>query len=105
MIRESITELYLPYPGKDGRLVRVYVPEHEEDEQLPVIYLTDGQNVLDEATATFGCWHTPEAIAAERADSGQAAIIVAINNPGAAQERAEELTPREIGTITAPRSS
>ena len=102
MIRESITELYLPYPGKDDRLVRAYVPAHEEGEVFPVVYMTDGQNVLDEETSTFGCWHTPEAIAAERADSGQAAIIVAIHSTNDPKERAEELTPREIGAVVGP---
>lgn len=102
MIQESITELYLPYPGRDDRLVRVYVPAHEEGERFPVVYMTDGQNVLDEATAAFGCWHTPEAIASERAECGQAAIIVAIDCSNGPKERTQDLTPREIGAICGP---
>ena len=102
MISEHITELYLPYPGKGDRLVRVYVPAHEEGELFPVIYMTDGQNVLDEAASDYGCWHTPEAVAAERAESGRAAIIVGIHSAPTPLERAKELTPKSIGTLQAP---
>ena len=102
MIPASITELYLPYPDKEDRLVRVYVPDREEGELLPVVYMTDGQNVLDEATSTYGCWHAPEAIAEERRISGHAAIIVAIHCPGDPKARAEELTPRSIGALQGP---
>ncbi len=66
MIEEKIFELYLPYPDKDDRRVRVYVPAHKDSEKLPVIYMTDGQNLFDEQTATRGCWHTREAVRAER---------------------------------------
>lgn len=97
MIKEKIHELLLPYPEKGERLVRVFVPEHEENESLPVIYMTDGQNLFDEETASWGCWHTREAVRRERESSGKAAIIVGIhnNNPW----RDNELTPGSIGEI------
>ena len=47
MIDEKIFELNLPYPEKGDRLVRVFVPAHEENEKLPVIYMTDGQKRFD----------------------------------------------------------
>ncbi len=56
MIKEQFTDLFLPYPDHGDRLVRVFVPEHEENETLPVIYMTDGQNLFDEKTAVWGCW-------------------------------------------------
>ena len=58
MIEEKIFELYLPYPDKDDRRVRVYVPEHEEGEKLPVIYMTDGQNLFDAKTAKLKGFET-----------------------------------------------
>lgn len=101
MISESITELSLPYPDKNDRLVRVYVPAHEDGETLPVIYMTDGQNVLYDEYATFGCWHTPEAIAEERKENGQAAIIAAIHCAPNSVDRTNEMTPA-IGEIFFP---
>ena len=98
MIEEKIFELYLPYPDKDDRRVRVYVPAHKDSEKLPVIYMTDGQNLFDEKTATWGCWHTREAVRAERELSGKAAIIVGIHNDN--KWRDNELTPKSIGEVS-----
>ena len=46
MIKEELFTLSFPYYTGRNRKVRVYVPEHEEAERLPVIYMTDGQNLL-----------------------------------------------------------
>lgn len=102
MILENITELYLPYPDKGDRLVRVYVPAHEDGETFPVVYMTDGQNVMDEKYATYGCWHTIKAIAQERELSGKAAIIVGIHSDITPLGRTNELTPKSIGKIFFP---
>ena len=102
MINETITELYLPYPDKEDRLVRVYVPARQEGETLPVIYMTDGQNVLYDEYASFGCWYTPRAIGEEREATGQAAIIVAIHSDRDPMGRTNELTPKCIGEIFFP---
>ena len=56
MIEESIHQLRLPYPGREDRLVRVFVPAHEEGETFPVIYMTDGQNLFDKESS--GCGRT-----------------------------------------------
>lgn len=102
MIDEKITELKLPYPGGDDRLVRVYVPAHEEGETIPVIYMTDGQNLFDEEHATYGCWYTREAVRAERNSSGKAAVIVGVHNDGSPVDRANDLTPGTIGEVLCP---
>ena len=47
MYPEKIFDMSLPYPEKGDKLVRVYVPEHEEGETFPVIYMTDGQNLFE----------------------------------------------------------
>lgn len=99
IIEEKLCELYLPYPGKDDRRVRVFVPAHEEGEVLPVVYMTDGQNLFDEGTCNWGCWYTREAVRQERADSGQAAVIVGIHNDNVWRDN--ELTPASIGEVIA----
>lgn len=38
MLKEELFELNLPYYNGQNKKVRVYVPEHEEAERLPVIY-------------------------------------------------------------------
>lgn len=97
MIEEKLFELHLPYPDEDGRRVRVYVPEHNEDEKLPVIYMTDGQNLFDEETSAWGCWFTREAVREERKTSGKSAIIAGIHNDSI--KRDNELTPGSIGEV------
>ena len=100
MKQEEIVSLRLPYPGREDRLVRVFVPAHEEGERFPVIYMTDGQNLFDEESSGFGCWHTREAVRALREDCGQAAVIVGIHN--ADPWRTNELMPGSIGEPQVP---
>ena len=69
MIPEEIVTLLLPYPGREDRKVRVFIPAHEEGEKLPVIYMTDGQNLFDVESSGFGCWYTREAVRDEREKS------------------------------------
>ena len=97
MIKAELFDFTLPYPEKGERRVRVYVPEHEDGELLPVIYMTDGQNLFDEEASSWGCWYTREAMEAERQSSGKAAIIVGIHNDN--PWRDNELTPAGIGTV------
>lgn len=100
VLPESVTELFLPYPGRGERPVRVYVPAHEAEERFPVIYMTDGQNLFDVESSGFGCWYTREAVRHERAVSGQAAIIVGVHNED--PWRMPELTPASIGELAVP---
>ena len=100
MISAQLFDIDLPYPGKPARRVRVYVPAHDEGELLPVIYMTDGQNLFDEESSAWGCWHTRESVEAERQSSGRAAIIVGLHNDN--RWRDNELTPAGIGTIIGP---
>lgn len=103
VVDEKIFELFLNYYGTGDRRVRVFVPEHKENEKLPVIYMTDGQNLFeDNHPDQFGCWYTREALRAERAQSGKAAIIVGIHNDGGHVQRGNELTPESIGELQFP---
>ena len=100
MCEEQLISLYLPYPGLEDRLVRVFVPAHEEGTTLPVIYMTDGQNLFDVESSGFGCWYTREAIREEQERSGQAAVIVGIHNVD--PWRMPELTPAAPGRLELP---
>lgn len=100
MTEAGLFELWLPYPQKGERRVRVYVPAHAEGERLPVVYMTDGQNLFDRETSNWGCWLTREAVEAERAASGRAAVIVGIHNDNVWRDN--ELTPASIGAVICP---
>ena len=100
MIDEKITDLMFPYL-KRGRLVRVFVPAHEEGEKLPVIYMTDGQSLFEEEKCPYGCWHVREAVRDAIAKKGKSAIVVGIYNDND-RERADDLTPAAIGKIQYP---
>ncbi len=93
-----ITTLKMEYQGKE-RTVRVYVPEHEDGEKFPVVYMMDGQNLFDDETSTYGCWHVCDALNAEFEKSGKSAVIVGIHNDGTPMERTNELTPKSIGKL------
>ena len=97
MIQETLTTLLLPYPDHADRTVRVYVPQHEEGEKLPVIYMTDGQNLFEDDTVKFGCWYTRETVREEQKVSGKGAIIVGIHNDESDMQRTKELSPKTIG--------
>ena len=47
----------LPVPHCKNRTVRVYLPEnYDESERYPVIYMADGQNIVDRYTTAYGEW-------------------------------------------------
>lgn len=102
MKKEELCTLSLPYAPRGSKTVRVYVPAHEEGETLPVIYMTDGQNLFEKQEKALGCWFTREAVAEQRQSSGKAAIIVGIHNDEGPLERACDLTPGSIGALVFP---
>ena len=98
MIKEELFELSFPYYTGRNRRVRVYVPEHEEAERLPVVYMTDGQNLFeDNNPGQFGCWYTREAVK----EVGKA-VIVGIHNDESPIQRTRELTAKSIGALCFP---
>lgn len=102
MIQEKITTLTLPYPENRTKKVRVFVPAHEKGEKLPVIYMTDGQNLFDIESSGYGCWFTREAIRDEFEATGKAAVIVGIHNDEGDIIRTNDLAPKSIGRIKYP---
>lgn len=102
MIEEKLVTLWLPYYTGQDRKVRVFVPQHEEDEMLPVIYMMDGQSLFDDESSAFGSWHAHEAVKAFKAAGGKGAIIVGIHNDTGARQRTNELTPKTMGKLKVP---
>ncbi|MDR7122868.1 alpha/beta hydrolase-fold protein [Rheinheimera soli] len=75
------------------RQVRLYLPPGyaTSDKRYPVLYMHDGQNLFDEATAYAGEWGVDETLN-ELASAGQLElIVVAIDNGG--EKRMTELNP------------
>lgn len=78
----------LPY----ARGLRIYLPPGYagSTRRYPVIYLSDGQNLFDEATGYAGEWGVDEALDALAAE-GFEAIAVGIDHGG--ERRMQELSP------------
>ncbi len=52
---------YFPTPHYQRRVIRVYVPEdYDEKKKYPVIYMSDGQNIVDRYTSAYGEWNIDE---------------------------------------------
>lgn len=50
-------EVKLPVPFCKKRTVRVFLPEgYTKDKKYPVLYMTDGQNIVDKYTTRYGAW-------------------------------------------------
>lgn len=97
MTKAKLHTVFLPFPDKDDRMIQIYVPEHSENEKLPVIYMTDGQNLFDEKSTPYGSWGVIDAVENERKNGSKGAIIVGIDNGNVYRD--SELTPKCIGEI------
>ena len=50
-------EVELPILYSKKRIVRVYLPEDfDENKKYPVLFMADGQNIVDKFTSAFGSW-------------------------------------------------
>lgn len=97
MIKAKLETVLLPFPQKKDRKIWIYVPEHNEDEKLPVIYMTDGQNLFDKNATPHGSWEVVSAVEAECKNGCKGAVIVGIDNGNVYRD--SELTPKCIGEI------
>ncbi len=80
---------------RDPRDVIVYLPPGYDSsvDRYPVLYLHDGQNLFDPATAFLGNhWHLEE-VAEELIQSGQIRPIIIVGIYNAGDERLDEYTP------------
>ena len=83
----------MPGLGRD-RTLRLYLPpsyDTSPTRRYPVLYMHDGQNLFDDATAYAGEWGVDETLTEFARTRGFEAIVVGIDNGGA--ERIHELTP------------
>ncbi len=62
MTESKLYTVHLPFPDKEDRQVWIYVPKHIKGDRLPVIYMTDGQNLFDKNSTPHGCWEVAEAV-------------------------------------------
>lgn len=74
------------------RTVRLYLPPgySQSSKRYPVLYMHDGQNLFDEATAYAGEWQVDESLN-ELAKTGLELIVVGIDNGG--ESRMQEYSP------------
>ena len=82
----------LPF-AKDRRHVRVWLPEdydfNDPNKRFPVIYFSDGQNLIDSALAAFGIWEFDKCVHKKKLS----VIAVGIDCPRKPKQRSEELNP------------
>ena len=88
------SDLHSPQLGSRRDLVVCLPPSYRHTTlAYPVIYMMDGQNLFDEATAHAGEWQVDETMARLAAE-GVEAIIVAVANGG--DRRTDEYSPFSI---------
>jgi predicted alpha/beta superfamily hydrolase len=95
----NVTRLNVTIPQLGGRErgVWVYVPpSYDEGEQsYPVVYMQDGQNVFDDAVSLDTEWRVDETMERLAEEEGLEAIVVATENAGTFDTRADEYLPWE----------
>ncbi len=86
------TKLMIPSLSRE-RTVRLYLPPGyaNSTKRYPVLYMHDGQNLFDAATAYAGEWGVDETLDALAKAQGLELIVVGIDNGG--EKRMTELNP------------
>ena len=86
-------EFDLPFSKENKRMVRVWLPEGYEfdnpNKRFPVIYMSDGQNLVDRYLSAFGEWEFDKVCYKQNKDI----IAVGIDCPKDPTERTSELCP------------
>lgn len=75
------------------RTIRVYLPPnyHNSEDNYPVLYMHDGQNIFDLKTSYSGEWEVDETLDKLYQEEGFSLIVVAIDNSG--EKRLNEYSP------------
>ncbi|MFT4938303.1 MAG: putative alpha/beta superfamily hydrolase [Paraglaciecola sp.] len=75
------------------RSVRLYLPPNyaSSDKTYPVVYMHDGQNLFDDASAFLSEWGIDESLNLLATEKGLELIVVGIDNGG--EKRMNELSP------------
>lgn len=86
------SDFLMPQLGRNRR-IWVYLPQnyYTSNDDYPVLYMHDGQNVFDQATSFSGEWGVDEAMIQLENNGARKAIVVGIDNGGAS--RIDEYSP------------
>lgn len=85
-------DFFMPQLNRNRRIWLSLPPDYDSTEkEYPVVYLQDGQNLFDKATAYAGEWRIDEAMDSLFGLGDHGAIIVGIENGGT--ERVNEYSP------------
>ena len=90
------SEMELPFAVTKKRHVRVWLPgsyDFNDDKRFPVIYFSDGQNLVDRHLSAYGDWHLDRVIRDLKEQGYEEPILVGIDCPVDPVERANELNP------------
>ena len=85
----------LPF-APDKRHVRVWLPgsyHFMKPEKHPVIYMSDGQNLVDGNLSAFGDWHLDRVVRQLASEGYPEPILVGIDCPVNERQRSNELNP------------
>lgn len=90
----------LPFDDDDEKYLYIWTPKDyvadDKDTKYSVIYMTDGQNLYNRTSTSYGSWNVAESVMSMMRLSDNRCIIVGIDN--AYGNRDKELTPA-IGKI------
>lgn len=92
-IVETISEAFEVAPFSKTRRVRILLPHdyyENPDNQYPVLYMADGQNLLGEGSE-FGNWEIDKTLASLAREHKASVIIVAVDH--GEEDRLQELSP------------
>ena len=85
----------LPFAKKE-RMLRVWLPPEYEtykDARFPVIYFSDGQNLVDKELSAYGDWHLDRVVHSLTEEGLVPPILVGLDCPKVPMERSNELNP------------
>ena len=87
----------LPFDTTAERMIRVWLPSGYGDDpkkRYPVIYMSDGQNLVDRAMSAYGDWHLDKVVHSLMKDEHlPGVILVGIDCPKNPVRRCNELNP------------
>ena len=91
-------DVKLPVPNCKKRTVRVYLPDgYSKDKKYPVIYMSDGQNIVDKYTTAYGAWDIDVRMHELVKEGYSPFIVVGIDCPKIGHMyRAKEYTIQEL---------
>lgn len=87
----------LPFSKESQRMVRVWLPEDYDfdnpNNRYPVIYMSDGQNLVDRYLSAYGEWKLDKTVHQLKKEGIKGCIAIGLDCPKEPDERTQELTP------------